>query len=155
MPFAIKKLRHHAERHRLWLYFFTPDESKTVLLQTRELFLRVGRMQDEVTIDIERFIHGERQRVEVDEGPVKICARVKVSAERFQFLADLERVARGRAFFQHALGKTAGAGSGGWIGGITAIDQQREVYDRSGVALRQNNFQSVGKRCLLHGRQLE
>src|ERR1051326_2995971 len=103
MSFAVKQLRHHAQGHGLRLDFLAPDSGKTVLLQSRKLFLRISRMQDEVAVDIKRFIHGESKSVEVYERPIKICSGVEVGAERFQLFADLERVARGRAFFQHAL----------------------------------------------------
>ena len=46
-------------------------------------------------------------------------------------------------------------GSAGGIGGVAAVDQQREVDDRRGVALGQHDLQAVGKRRLLHRRQLE
>ena len=115
MPFAIEQLRHHAHGHGLRLHFFAPDGGDAVLLQTREFFLRKRRMQNQVAIDIKRLIHGELERIEADGGKVKVGAGVEVGAERFQLLADLERVARGRAFFQHALGETDGAGSVGWI----------------------------------------
>ena len=35
------------------------------------------------------------------------------------------------------------------------IDQQREIHDRSGVALGEDDFQSVGKRGVLHRRKLQ
>ena len=38
MPFAIKKLRHHAQGHGLRLHFFTPDGGNAVLLQTANSF---------------------------------------------------------------------------------------------------------------------
>ena len=69
MPFAVEKLWHHAQCHRLRLHFFPPNAGKPVLLQPCKLFLWKRRMQNEVTVNIKRFIHGERKRVQVDESP--------------------------------------------------------------------------------------
>ena len=106
---AIQQLRNHAQPHGLGIGFLAADSGETFLLQAVKFLLRVRRMKDEVAIDIERLVHGELERVQADDGEIEVGAPAKVGAQRLQFLADLERVARGRAFFQHALGEAGRA----------------------------------------------
>ena len=110
-------------------------------------------MQNQVCINVERLVHSALERVEADQGPVEIGAGIEVGAEGFQFFADFQRIARRRAFLQHALLKAGGARRVGRIGGVSAVHHQREIHHGRGVALRQHDFQPVAERGFLQRRQ--
>ena len=112
-------------------------------------------MQNEVCINIQRLIHRALQSIQIDQSPVETGAGSEVGAERFQFFANSQRVARRSAFLQHALLKVGGASRVGRIGGVSAVHHQSEIHHGSGVALRQHNLQPVAERGFLKRRKLE
>ncbi len=103
-------------------------------------------MQNEIRINVERRIHRAFQRIQADQGIIEISAGIEVRAERFQFFANLQRIARRRAFLQHALRKAGRTRRICGIGRVPAVDHQREVHHRSGMPLRQHDLQTVAER---------
>ena len=155
MSFAVEQRRHDAQAHGDGRDFFALDGGEAFFLQALEFLLGEGRMENEVGVNVEGFIEIELERVEADEGIIEIGAGIEVGAERFEIFADFQRIARRSALFQHALSEAAGAESASGVGGVAAFDQQREIDDGRGVALRENDFQAVGERGFLHGRKIE
>ena len=155
MSLAIEQRRDYAQRHLLWRDFLSLDAGDPLLLQALEFFLRKRRMQNQVGINVERSIHGALQRVEADQRPIQTCRRREVSAERFQLFADFQRISRWRTFFEHALLKARRSWSIRRVSGISAVDHQSEVHDRSRMTLRQHDLQPIRELRLLQCRQLE
>ena len=107
MTFAEEKRRE--ERGSPWRRgdFLALDGGEAFFLQALEFFLREGRMEDEVGVNVEGLIHIDLEGVEIDAGIIEIGAGAEIGAEGFQFFADLEGIARGSSLFKHALGEAA------------------------------------------------
>ena len=155
MIFAVEQRGADAEGHGVRRDFFALDGGEAFFLQAIEFFLGKGRMKDQVGVDVESLVHIYFQGVEIDGGRVEIGAGGKFGAEGGELFADLEGIASGRAFLEHALFEAAGAAGVDGIGGKAAIHHERKIDDGSGVALGQNNFQSVGERSGLHRGKLQ
>src|SRR5713101_4529222 len=55
--------------------------SQTIFLQTSEFFFRKSGMQNEVSINFERFVDIGLECIEIDGGEIQICAGGELSAE--------------------------------------------------------------------------
>ena len=88
MAFAVEDCR--AERagpSENGVTFSRGDGGETLFLQTVEFFLREGRMEDKVGVNIERLIEIRFEGVETDVGIIEIGAGIEIGAEGFEFFA--------------------------------------------------------------------
>ena len=146
----VDEARQNAERHAERLRALLLDGRELLPLQTIQLLLREGGVEDHVGEDRERRVEVRLEGRERDGRRVEVGARAELGPEPLQLVADLERGARLRALVEHVAGEAGGAGRG-LVGRVAGVDEQVHPDDRHLVPLGHDELQAVRQGGALEG----
>ena len=152
---AVNQRGQHPQPHRDGRYALAVDRGQLQLLLPREIGFGKRRIQHDVGEQIERGVQLVLQSAQINAGLIHVRVRPELRAQQLKLLADFEGGAFLRAVDQRGGGELRRPRRGERIGGVARVHGQPEIHGRQIVPGGQLHLQSIRKRAVLDGGNLQ